>query len=65
WKDNRYLTAKRIDLTPDRAKTLLEEGQVMVHGMYSERTGNNYDAMLVLADDGQRMRYKLSFDYAE
>ena len=65
WKDNQYLAAKRINLTPDRARTLLEDGQVMVHGMYSDRTGNKFDAMLVLADDGEHMRYKLSFDYAD
>ncbi len=64
WKDNRYLTDKRIELTRDMAKALLDEGQVMVHGMYSQRTDTTYDALLVLADDGQHMRYKVSFDYA-
>ena len=65
WKDNRYLTGKRIELTRDMAKALLEEGQVFVHGMYSPRTDTTYDAMLVLADDGEHMRYKVSFDYGE
>ena len=65
WKDNRYLTAKRITLTRDMVKGLLDEGQVMIRGMYSSKTDTTYDAMLVLADDGQRMRYRVSFDYAE
>ena len=65
WKDNRYLTGKRIELTKEMAKALLDEGQVFVRGMYSPRTDTTYDAMLVLADDGERMRYKVSFDYGE
>lgn len=65
WKDNRYLAGKHIELTKDMAKTLLSEGQVMVRGMYSERTDTTYDAMLVLDDDGKRMRYKVSFDYGD
>ena len=52
-------------MTKDMAKTLLSEGQVMVRGMYSERTDATYDAMLVLDDDGKRMRYKVSFDYGD
>lgn len=65
WKDNQYLAGKRIELTRDMAKTLLEEGQVFVRGMYSDRTDTTYDAMLVLDDDGKRMHYKVSFDYGE
>ena len=65
WRDNRYLTAKRVELTRDMAKSLLDEGQVMVRGLYSEKTDTTYDAMLVLDDDGKRMHYRLSFDYAE
>ena len=65
WKDNPYLTAKRIELTRDMAKSLLENGQVFVRGMYSDRTDSTYDAMLVLDDDGKRVHYKVSFDYGE
>lgn len=65
WKDNRYLTGKRIELTREMAKSLLDEGQVFVRGMYSPRTDTTFDAMLVLADDGDHMRYKVSFDYGE
>ncbi len=31
-------------------------------GLYSEKTGNSYDATVVLEDDGQRLMYKLVFD---
>ena len=65
WKDNLYLTGKRIELTREMAKSLLDEGRVFVQGMYSPRTDTTFDAMLVLADDGERMRYKVSFDYGE
>lgn len=62
WKDNRYLSAKHIVLTKKMAQGLLKEGKTFVSGMYSEKTGKNYSAYIVLADDGEKTSYSLEFD---
>lgn len=62
WKDNRYLSAKHIILTKKMAEGLLKDGKTFVSGMYSEKTGRNYSAYIVLTDDGQKSSYSLEFD---
>ena len=62
WKDNRYLSAKHIILTTKMAKALLKDGKTFVSGMFSEKTGKNYSAYLVLEDDGKRTSYSQAFD---
>ena len=62
WKDNRYLSAKHIILTKKMAEALLKDGKTFVSGMYSEKSGRNYSAYLVLTDDGQKSSYALEFD---
>ncbi len=62
WKDNRYLSAKRIILTKKMAEGLLKDGKTFVSGMYSEKTGKTYSAYIVLSDDGQKTSYALEFD---
>jgi DNA topoisomerase III len=62
WKDNRYLSAKRIILTKKMAEGLLKDGKTFVSGMYSEKTGKIYSAYIVLSDDGQKTSYSLEFD---
>ena len=62
WKDNRYLSAKRIILTKKMAEGLLKDGKTFVSGMYSEKTGKTYSAYIVLSDDGQKTSYSLEFD---
>ncbi len=62
WKDNRYLSAKHIVLTKKMAEGLLKDGKTFVSGMYSEKTGKNYSAYIVLSDDGQKTSYSLEFD---
>ncbi|MCD8256943.1 MAG: DNA topoisomerase 3 [Oscillospiraceae bacterium] len=61
WKDNKFLTAKRINLTKDLAITLLKEHRAALTGLYSERTGKTYDATVVLEDTGEKVRYALEF----
>ncbi|MCD7902711.1 MAG: DNA topoisomerase 3 [Oscillospiraceae bacterium] len=61
WKDNKFLTAKRINLTRDLAITLLKERRAALTGLYSERTGKTYDATVVLEDIGEKVRYVLEF----
>ena len=44
------------------AAALLKEGCVAVSGLYSEKTGKTYDAMVVLDDTGGKyVNFKLEF----
>lgn len=61
WRDNKFLAGKRINLTRKLASELLKHGRAEVAGMYSERTGKTFDAVLVLADNGERVLYQLDF----
>lgn len=64
WKDNKFLTAKRVMLTKDMAAALLKDRRVKLTGLYSERTGKTYDAAMVLEDTGESVRYRLVFGNA-
>ena len=61
WRDNRFLAAKKINLTKKMAEALLKDGKTYASGIFSEKTGKTYDAYIVLEDDGQRSAYKLEF----
>gem|GEM_PF-677137 len=61
WRDNRFLTAKKINLTKKMAEALLKDRKTYASGIFSEKTGKTYDAYIVLEDDGQRSAYKLEF----
>ena len=41
--------------------TLLKDGRVPVKGIFSEKTGKSYDAVLTLTDDGTKTVYALDF----
>jgi len=63
WKDNRFFTAKKKQLTKDVAVALLNEGQISMKGLHSERTGKTYNATIFLADNpdgypGFRMEFE-------
>ena len=61
WKDNKFLTAKRINLMKADAAALLNIGRVHVKNAYSEKTGKNFDADLLLEDNGERSVYRFDF----
>ena len=61
WRDNKFLTAKKIMLTKKMAATLLKNGHIPVKGIFSEKTGKSYDATLVMTDDGSKTLYSLDF----
>ena len=61
WRDNKFLTAKKITLTRKTATMLLKDGRIPIKGIYSEKTGKSYDATLVLTDDGTKTLYSLDF----
>lgn len=61
WKDNKFLTAKKIALTKKMVSELLKNGLYPVKGIFSEKTGKSYDATLTLSDDGAKTTYSLDF----
>ena len=61
WRDNKFLTGKKITLTKKMAASLLKEGRIPVKGIFSEKTGKSYDATLVMGDDGAKTIYSLDF----
>ena len=61
WKDNKFLTAKKIALTKKAVSELLKNGRYPVKGIFSEKTGKSYDATLTLSDDGAKTVYSLDF----
>ena len=61
WKDNKFLTSKKIALTKKMVSDLLKNGRYPVKGIFSEKTGKSYDATLTLSDDGAKTVYSLDF----
>ena len=63
WKNDRFFTNKRKELTKKIAASLLKTGRAAVTGLFSEKKGVFYDATVVLNDDGGKfVRFKLEFD---
>lgn len=48
-------------VTKKMAESLLANGRVKVSGLYSQKTGRNFDADLVLEDTGEYVNFKLDF----
>ena len=61
WRDNKFLTAKRITLDKQMVAALLERGRVRVDDVYSEKTGRRFSTDLLLEDDGVRSSYRFDF----
>ena len=61
WRDNKFLAAKRINLTRPFATELLEKGRVHLDEIYSQRMDKYYPGDLILHDNGERATYYLSF----
>ena len=62
WKNNKWWELKRKHPTKAIVTALLKEGCTHVTGLYSEKTGKTYDAIVVLEDDGTRTSYRLKFE---
>ena len=62
WKDSKFFSAKKKELTKIAAAALLRQGRIRLTGCWSERTGKTYDATVVLEDDGTKTNYRLVFD---
>lgn len=52
WKDDRFFTSKRKELTKPMAAALLKNGRIKVKGLFSEKKGVLYDAFVALSDTG-------------
>lgn len=61
WRDNKFLTAKRITLDKKMVAALLARGRVHVDDIYSEKTGKRFSTDLLLEDDGVRSSYRFDF----
>ena len=62
WKDNKFFSGKKKSITKSVAAALLKEGRVSMSGLYSEKTGKTYDAVVVLDDTGGKyVNFRLEF----
>ena len=62
WKDNKFFSSKKKTITKSVAAALLKEGRVSISGLYSEKTGKTYDAVVILDDTGGKyVNFKLEF----
>lgn len=62
WKNDRFFTDKHKELTKPVAAALLKKGRVKMTGLFSEKKGVTYDAVVLLADTGKYVNYKLEFE---
>ncbi len=66
WKNNRFFTSKRKQLTQKVAKDLLTTGKTKLTGCYSEKTGNKYDCTVILdKGEGKVVNFKMEFENKE
>ena len=63
WRNSKFFSVKKKNLTKTLAAALLKDGRAQLKGCYSEKTGKTYDAVVILADDGERVGYKLEFSH--
>ena len=62
WKNDRFWTSRRKELNRKMAADLLKKGRTSVKGMWSEKKGSTYDAVVVLDDTGGKyVNFKLEF----
>lgn len=62
WKNDRFWTSRKKELTKKMAADLLKKGRTSVRGMWSEKKGATYDAAVILDDTGGKfIIFKLEF----
>ena len=62
WKNDRFWTSRKKELTKKIAADLLKKGRTNVKGMWSEKKGATYDAAVILDDTGGKfINFKLEF----
>ncbi len=63
WRDSRFFTLKQKTLDKKTAALLLEKGAAPLKGCVSPKTGQLYDATVLMEDDGERPRFQLVFGH--
>ena len=68
WKASKFWTAKKKPLTAEIVTALLKNKRVALKGLYSEKTGKTYSAVVVIDDNNPRggergdfVNYRLEF----
>ena len=62
WKNDRFWTSRKKELTKKMAADLLKKGRTNVKGMWSEKKCAAYDAAVILDDTGGKfINFKLEF----
>ena len=62
WKNDRFWTSRKKELTKKMATDLLKKGRTNVKGMWSEKKQTTYDAAVILDDTGSNyINFKLEF----
>ena len=62
WKQDRFWTSRKKELTKKMAADLLKRGRTAVKGMWSEKKGDTYDATVVLDDTGGKfVKFRMEF----
>lgn len=62
WKNDRFWISRRKEMTRKMAADLLKKGHTSVKGMWSEKKGSTYDAVVILDDTGGKyVNFKLEF----
>ena len=63
WKNDRFWTSRRKEITRKMAADLLKKGRTSAKGMWSEKKGSTYDAVVILDDTGGKyVNFKLNFE---
>ena len=62
WKQDRFWTSRKKELTKNMAADLLKRGRTAVKGLWSEKRGSTYDAVVVMEDTrGKFVKFKMEF----
>ena len=61
WKDNKFFSNAKKTLTKEMASALIKNGKIPMKGLYSQKTGKTYDAVVCLEDTGKYVNFKPAF----
>ena len=62
WKNDRFFTSKRKEITKTIAKSLLKKGKVIIKDLWSEKKEKTYSATVVMKDTGDKyVNFELEF----
>ena len=62
WKQDRFWTSRKKELTKKMAADLLNKGRTSVKGLWSEKTGSTYDAVVIMEDTSSKfVKFNMEF----